>query len=107
MVLGAILVLAENAAALCVQHALSDQVINPGAGSERRVQLDQRLGPEQTSVDGIIHPRANARVADLEETADIGVIVLNQAGAQVKDVHRRLHRRYVNEIALSIPCGGQ
>ena len=38
---------AEDGPALGVQRAAGDQVVDPGAGLEAGVQLDQRFGPEQ------------------------------------------------------------
>ena len=78
---------AEDLPAAGVEDALVDQLVDRAAGLERRVELDQRLGPEQTRVEFRLHLGVDHRVADLDEAADVGGVGGEQFLAQLEDVH--------------------
>jgi hypothetical protein len=77
---------AEDLAAPLVQDPLVGQLVDPAAGLERGVELEQRLGPEQLGVEFLLDPAADRRVADLDEAADVGGVGGDQALAQLEDV---------------------
>ncbi len=88
---------AEDAAALGVQDAPRDQVVDGRARLEGGVELDEGLGPEDAGLELAVDVVAQAGVADLDEAAGVGGVVLNQVVAEVEDVHgaasRSGHRR--------------
>src|SRR5262249_6026376 len=77
----------EDATALGVKNALSDQLLYAASGLKRRVKLNERLRPEQalpeTLIDGLLY----LLVTDLDETRNVGGVVLDEPIAEFEDVH--------------------
>ena len=69
-----------------VEDALLDEV-RQRARLERRVQLDQGLGPEHAVVEELVDVLADPRVADLDEAADVGRVVSDQSVADGEGIH--------------------
>ena len=61
----------ENFSAAGMQNRLVDQFIDFSAWLERRVELNQSLGPQQPRVELGLDLGVDYRVADLDETADV------------------------------------
>lgn len=79
----------EHVPALGVEDPGGDQVVDPVARLERRVVLDQRLGPEHAGFELVLDEPAEPRLADGEEAAGVPGVVVDEAAAEVEDVHRR------------------
>ena len=60
-----VLVPSEDRAAPCVEHALVHELVDRSRRLESRIELDERLGPEESRVKLRIDPRANPLVVDL------------------------------------------
>src|SRR4051794_9438507 len=85
-VLGPLLILAEDLAALVVERSAVGQLVDPPSGLEARVQLDAGLGPQQPLVKLAPHVLANALVADREEALRVLAIVAAQRLPEGEDV---------------------
>ena len=85
--IGLRLVAAEDAAAPGVQHALVDKRLNGLAAREGRVELDQRGRPEEALGEAGVDVRPEPRVGEVDETADVGGVVLDELLAEGEDVH--------------------
>jgi hypothetical protein len=82
-----VLILAENVLAFGIEHALAYQSLHAVARLERRVQLDQRLGPQRPGRDALVHMPPGAPVADLQEALRVFGVVADEAIAQAKGIH--------------------
>ena len=80
---------AEYPPALLVEHTLLDQFIDRLAGFERRVDLDQGLGPEQSLRERVLDLLADPPITNVDEGLDVRAVGLNQAVAEPKDVQPR------------------
>src|SRR5207247_370555 len=78
----------EDARALRMQNAVRDQFVDPVTGLERRVYLDQRLGPEQAVTERALDVIADPRIRDLKEAPRVRGVVLDQLLPEIEDVHR-------------------
>jgi len=63
----------------------------------RGVELDERLRPEDARVQLILDKTSDVRVADLEKAPGIGGVVVDQAAAEVENVHGVPRTRTVGE----------
>src|SRR5581483_8522257 len=81
------LVATEDAPALGVQRSLLDEPVDGPPGLERRVQLDERVGPEEAVGQVLVHEAADTRIGDVEKAARVLGVVLDQPLAKVEDVH--------------------
>ena len=86
-VVGVGLVYPENPRALRVQHVLLDQIVDGATGPERRVELEQRFGPEPLRREDVVDEYPDARVADPDEAARVAPVVVDQALPEVERVH--------------------
>ena len=86
---GWVLLLAtEDLAVQAVKPSVVDKLVDPAAGLEGGIQLDERFGPQKPLVELRINERTNSGVSDLEETTREVGIVANQAVTQLEDIHR-------------------
>src|SRR5712691_6885478 len=85
--LHSLLLLAEYPAAFRVQGAIIDQLVNPCPGFERRVELDQRLWPQQSCREFLFDLLVDPPVLDVKETSDEIPIVRNQPFAEFEHIH--------------------
>ena len=70
-----------------VENPQLDQVVDGAAGPERRVELEERFGPEPLGSEDAVDERLDPRFADLDEAARVAPVVGDQAVPEVKDVH--------------------
>jgi hypothetical protein len=70
-----------------MEDPLIDQFVDRAPWFERRVELGQRLGPEQARVELRLDLLSNERVLDLNEAANIRGVGREQLLAQLEDVH--------------------
>jgi len=82
-----VLVPSEDRAALCVEQALLHELVDRPAWFKRRVELDERLRPEEPRVELGIDPCANPLVVDLEEAAREVAVIGDQSVSKLEDVH--------------------
>jgi hypothetical protein len=78
---------AEDAAALRVQLASGDQLVDRLPGLEGRVQLDQRLGPQHPFVELTVDEVVKPGLVDVNEATGVAGVVVNEPAAEVEDVH--------------------
>ncbi|MCY4375068.1 MAG: hypothetical protein OXC31_15005 [Spirochaetaceae bacterium] len=78
---------AEDPRALFGEYSLLDQIVDRAAAAERGVQLEQRLRPEPLRIEMVVDERTYLRVSDLDETARVALVVLDQASSQVEYIH--------------------
>jgi hypothetical protein len=78
---------AEDRAALGMEHTRADELVDPAARLERRVELDERLRPEVVGVEVPIDKRAGVRLLDRDEPADVPTVLFDQPLAEREDVH--------------------
>jgi hypothetical protein len=81
------LVAAEDLAAGLVQNAFVDEPIDCSTGLEGGVQLNDRIRPEESGRELLLHAGADALVANHDEAPREVRVVLDEAVSQVKDVH--------------------
>jgi hypothetical protein len=81
------LVLPENPAAFFMEDALRYQAVNRIAGLKGRIQLNQRIGPQQSGVQFLLNPSVDLVVADLYEASDVRRVVIDQLPPNFKSVH--------------------
>jgi hypothetical protein len=86
-VVGSVLLDPEDPPALVVQHTLGDEVVDGLAWLIVGVQLQPRVGPQDTVVDGFVHRVRDALVADVHEAARELRVVADQPSMQSEDVH--------------------
>ena len=84
----------EDPRAFLVKDPLGNQIIDRGAGLERRVQLQQRLRPEPLSSEVAVNKLPDATVADLDEAAGIVPIVRDQTVPEIKTSMTNSDARY-------------
>src|SRR5919108_4548698 len=70
-----------------MQNAFGNQVVNPAAFGERRVQADAGLWPEEALCEVLVDALTNSRIADGDEAGDVSRIVGDQTVAEVEYVH--------------------
>ena len=70
-----------------MQLAGPDQRGEGIAGLKGRIELYERVGPQEPTVHLLPHEPMDALVADGQEAADVAAMVLNDALAEVEDVH--------------------
>jgi len=75
---GLVLVATEDAPALGVEGSLLDEPVDRPPGLECRVQLDERVGPEQAVGQVLVHEATDARIGDVEKAARVLGVVLDQ-----------------------------
>lgn len=75
---GLTLVATEDAPALGVEGSLLDEPVDGPPRLERRVQLDERVGPEQAVGQVLVHEASDARIGDVEKAARVLGVVLDQ-----------------------------
>jgi hypothetical protein len=68
----------EDALALRVQELALNEFVDGAARLERRVQLDQRLGPEQALAEFSIDVLADSLVGDADEALRILAVIVDQ-----------------------------
>ena len=90
--------MAEDLAALGVKHVFGNELLEGLAGRERRIELDQRFGPEHFAVELIVHEPAEIGIADVEEAARVLRVVRDDLVAEIEDVHRRLPPSAVGQL---------
>ena len=78
---------AENLAAGFMQDAFVDQLVDGSAGLERRVELNERLGPEQSGIEFFLDLRVDPGIPDLDEAADVVGVGVDEFAPKIKDVH--------------------
>src|SRR5262249_33231838 len=84
------LVLTKNAGTLWMQDPLRNQCFNPLAGLKGRIQLNQRLWPEDASVQVLLSILADPSVTNLYETINVGSVVVDDLIAEPENIHRAL-----------------
>jgi hypothetical protein len=70
-----------------MEHAVCHELVDPFAGQEGGIQLDDRLRPEQTGVELVLYELVNATVADRDEAARVVGVVGNKPFSQVEDFY--------------------
>jgi len=83
------LVDSENPGTLGIEQALAHQVFDRPSGTERRVQLNKRLGPKRSCVQGCIDELGNSRISNLDEAARVASVVRDQSFPELEDVQIR------------------
>jgi hypothetical protein len=78
---------AEDAAALGLQDALGDQLVDPSALGERGVQADARLRPEQALGQVLVDTFLNPMVANRDEARDVCRVIGDETIAELEYVH--------------------
>jgi hypothetical protein len=76
----------EDLLAPGLEEPVADGVADIAAGLERRVELDDRLGPEESFPQLLLDVRINPGVADVDEAAREVRVVIDEALAKVEDV---------------------
>src|SRR5207244_13154193 len=87
--------LAEDSAAPVVGVAGIDQFVDPLPRLEGGVELDQRVRPENASLELRLDVLCDPLVANLDEAPDVLGVVADQAVAEVEDVHAAPPRRWL------------
>jgi hypothetical protein len=77
----------KDVAAVGVQLAGGDQLVERVARLEGRADLQQRLGPEPTAFELGVDVRADPHVADREEAPHVAGVVIDDSTAKIEDVH--------------------
>src|SRR2546427_1528147 len=72
-----------------MQRALAGQIVDRAPRQERRVQLEQRFRPERARAERVIHIRADAWVAALDEATGVALVVIDEPLSEVEDVHHQ------------------
>jgi hypothetical protein len=70
-----------------MEHAVCHELVDPFAGQEGGIQLDDRLRPEQTGVELVLYELVDATVADRDEAARVVGVVGNKPFSQVEDFY--------------------
>src|SRR5437016_2766099 len=83
-------VLAKDTGTLWAQDSLRDQGLNQLARLEGRIQLNQRLRPEDASVQVLPSVLADPGVTNLYETLDVGSVVVDDLIAEPENIHGML-----------------
>ncbi len=86
-VVGVRLVDPEDAPAVGMQHPLSDQLIDRPAGQERGVKLQQRLRPECSRRESVIHESIDLGIANPDKASRVALVVRDEPCTEVKYVH--------------------
>ena len=60
------------------------EIVNPAAGLETRVQLDQRLGPEYLGLQAFLDELVDPPVPDLDEASNVLCVVLDNGSRKRK-----------------------
>jgi hypothetical protein len=76
----------EDLRALRVQQALGDELVDGAAGFERRVQLNDRIGPQQPLGELAIDVVGDLLIADDDEAARVVRVVPDEALPKIEDV---------------------
>src|SRR5579875_1249254 len=81
---------AENALAEGMEQTLVYQLFDGGTRLEARIELDERVWPEKSTLKFLRDIVANLGITNLEKASDIGSVVADQMLAQLEDVHHGL-----------------
>lgn len=81
------LVLAENPAAFLMEDALRHQAVHRIARLKDRIQLNQRIWPQQSGVQFLLNPLVDLPVTDLYEASDVRRVVIDQLPPNFESVH--------------------
>jgi hypothetical protein len=84
---GVALVAAENRGAAIVDNSLRDKFVDRAASFEGRVELNDRLGPQQTFAKLAIDMSRDPLVTDVDEAAREVRVVVDEALSEFEDVH--------------------
>jgi hypothetical protein len=90
------LVPTKNAAALGMDRATINELLDRCASLKRRIDLDQRVAPEKTRRKGLFNFLLNLRVGNADETLDILGVVANHVVAELEYLHRKSSGSYKN-----------
>ena len=77
----------EDPAALRLQKAAADKVIDASSRNKARVQLDERRGPETPAPVGILDGCPDVVRTDFREAPGKFLVVVDDAVAERKNVH--------------------
>jgi len=80
---------AKNPGAFRVQDFLLDELFNPLSCLKRRIHLNERIRPQKSLGQVIVHVFSNPIIFDIDETLDIIGIILYQPVSQSKHIHGR------------------
>src|SRR5262249_47665303 len=95
---GGVLAAAEDPAALLREHSAGHQHFYGLARLERGIELDERVGPEASLPELLLHVAGGPRILDLDKAADVVVILLDHLIAQPEDVHSPHLARVVERL---------
>src|ERR1700733_11766003 len=82
------LILLEYAAALLMKDAFGNQTVYRIARLKGRIQLNQRIGPEQPGFQPLLNPLIDLPVSNVYEASDVRLVVIDQLPTNFESVHR-------------------
>lgn len=86
-VVGAVCLDAEDPAALGVENAFSDEIVDVRIGLECGVHLDQGFRPKQPRAKVLVDALPDQLVPDRDEAVRVGLVILDQRLTWIEDVH--------------------
>jgi hypothetical protein len=87
--IGRMFLTAEDPAALVIQNAVANEVVDPAAGLERRVERKVGLGPQQPGIERRLDHGADVGGTDRLEAADELAIAADQPLPELERVHEQ------------------
>ena len=77
----------KDRSALGGEDVRVDQLVDPGAGLKRRIELDEGLWPQQPLGELRGYVVADPLIVDLNEAGRIGLVVADEFLSELEDVH--------------------
>src|ERR1700682_3380372 len=84
-----------------MKNTIGDEIIDPLPRLERRIQLDQRIGPKNAVPKGAVDDVGDARLANRDKTTHVRAVVIDQAAAVAEDIHARFLAAKRRETTLT------
>lgn len=97
---GFIFIASKDPPTFRLKDVLFNQLIDAITGFKGWVELNQRFWPEDTLIQTALDVVFNARILNVDEAVDVCAVFVNQAVAEVEDIHGDLE-------AIVASCGNK
>src|SRR5882757_1167469 len=85
-----LLILPKYPAALLMQNSLRNQIANRLAALKSGIELNERIGPEQSRRQRFLDTTVNLLVANINKASNVSRVVINQLSSNLERIH--VHR---------------
>jgi hypothetical protein len=79
-----------------MQHIACDQIGNRAGLGVGRGELNERIGPELSTLQLVMHIVTNIGVEDIQKACGVAGILANNVMTELKNIHKQPHRYCVS-----------